>query len=766
MLQVVRGSYPAKLLLAAVLVVAVTAGYAAVTAAETEADVREEARGELVTDTRQASVATGLWLDGVESRAQSAADAVTTASDPATGLERFAASHDRPPGIVGYGYAEDGEYVAGTVEGMAGATVAAPSADGVTGTYTVDWYENRVVALPVSTGDGTVVAVLDLHEFAQTLGPNSENLVIANGDREIVAHSDSETVGTDHREVGGTISSLSEGGDATSTVMGGRGMVMAFAPVDGAPWTLMIHEDTGSAFAVAGDVRSSLLGVLLVGLVGIVVVGATVGSSTVVSVRQLSRRAEQMAEGDLSVSLSTRRSDEFGDLYRSLATMRDDLRDRIEAAESAREEAQRAKREAEGARQDAESARERAESAREEAERERTEAEAFSESLRETATEYAEAMRAAAAGDLTRRLQTEDRADAMAEVGEEVNDMLGEIEATVSRLVEFAGDVRGTARQVESRTQEVQTASEQVAASVAEIQTGARDQDDSLEEVARELETLSASAEEIAATVDQAVETSGETASAAAAGEEAATDALDAMDDVVDTTAEASEAIEALDAEIAQIGEIVDVISDIAEETNMLALNASIEAARAGDGGDGGQGFGVVAEEVKSLSEETRASAAEIEERITAVQNSTGDAVETVGRARGRVRGAADTVEEALTELDRIASRVEETDRNIREISDVTADQADSAQEASRQIDAVAEISRETVAETDEVSAAADQQTDAADTVTAEVTDLREQADVLRDLLDQFTVSDTRATPSASGTARPSASTDGGRRGE
>lgn len=51
MLQVVRGSYPAKLLLAAVLVVTVTAGYAAATAAETETAVREEAQADLETDT-------------------------------------------------------------------------------------------------------------------------------------------------------------------------------------------------------------------------------------------------------------------------------------------------------------------------------------------------------------------------------------------------------------------------------------------------------------------------------------------------------------------------------------------------------------------------------------------------------------------------------------------------------------------------------------------------------------------------------------------
>lgn len=79
-----------------------------------------------------------------------------------------------------------------------------------------------------------------------------------------------------------------------------------------------------------------------------------------------------------------------------------------------------------------------------------------------------------------------------------------------------------------------------------------------------------------------------------------------------------AEQIQELNQQASQIRQIISLVSDFASQTNMLALNASVEAVRAGEQG---KGFGVVANYIRQLADQSRASSQQIDELITEIQS-------------------------------------------------------------------------------------------------------------------------------------------------
>lgn len=140
---------------------------------------------------------------------------------------------------------------------------------------------------------------------------------------------------------------------------------------------------------------------------------------------------------------------------------------------------------------------------------------------------------------------------------------------------------------------------------------------------------------EASTNVDSAASAADELSRSIAEIEQRVSQTAEVVRFAVGETQTTNQDIDALALAAQKIGDVIKLIRNIAGQTNLLALNATIEAARAGEAG---RGFAVVAAEVKSLAVQTAKATEEISSQILEMQNSTGKAVEAIGRIAHRMR--------------------------------------------------------------------------------------------------------------------------------
>lgn len=130
--------------------------------------------------------------------------------------------------------------------------------------------------------------------------------------------------------------------------------------------------------------------------------------------------------------------------------------------------------------------------------------------------------------------------------------------------------------------------------------------------------------------------------------------------DLVDEqTQVTSHAITELVTRVNEVSSITNTILDIASQTNLLALNASIEAARAGEAG---RGFSVVADEIRTLAEQSRSST----EQITSIIN---ELNQVTGKTQQSITKSVDVISNQREHVQTVAKRFETTGSEMLELS-------------------------------------------------------------------------------------------------
>lgn len=260
-------------------------------------------------------------------------------------------------------------------------------------------------------------------------------------------------------------------------------------------------------------------------------------------------------------------------------------------------------------------------------------------------------------------------------------------EETSSSILSMALSIEEVDRNVAEITfavEDTSTSIEEIASSLKEVAIGTANISKGADGIASSLIQIDTSAMEIERHTDEGVELSNEVAKEGEKGLKAVELTHAGMETIKGEVKKLATVIEELGQRSKEIGKILNIIADVAVETNLLALNATILAAQAGEHG---KGFGVVAHEIRELSERTSVSTKEIAGIISGIQSQIGKAVVSVEEALTKVTEGEKLSIDTIGILEGITGRFKAFQNMSLKIAKATQEQTKGSKEVTQNME-------------------------------------------------------------------------------
>lgn len=215
-----------------------------------------------------------------------------------------------------------------------------------------------------------------------------------------------------------------------------------------------------------------------------------------------------------------------------------------------------------------------------------------------------------ASGDLTVSIPGVERKDEVGVLIRTFRSMVERLKKQTKEISDAVNVLATSSNEIAATTAELASGTEQTAIAVSETTT-------TVEEVKQTATVSSQKARHVADISQNAVQVSQ-------TGSKLVGETIDGIGRIKEQMEYIAETIVRLSEHNQAISEIIATVDDLAEQSNLLAVNASIEASKAGEHG---KGFIVVAQEIKSLSEQSKQATRQVRTILNDIQKSSGAAV-------------------------------------------------------------------------------------------------------------------------------------------
>ncbi len=258
-------------------------------------------------------------------------------------------------------------------------------------------------------------------------------------------------------------------------------------------------------------------------------------------------------------------------------------------------------------------------------------------------------------GDLTTEIKLQSSNDVL---GKAFQKMAQNLHKLSSEMFEVINQLETSLSQISAATSELVSSSSQTATAIT--QTTA-----TIEEVKQTSLMASEKAKSI-------LDSSQNSSEVSKKGKKAA-DEMNVMTNQIQSQMDLiAESMVRLSEQTQSIGTIITTVEDMAQQSNLLSVNASIEAAKAGEQG---RGFAIVAQEVKTLANQSKQATSDVRAVLSDIQKATNSAVMATEQGSKSVEAGVKQSEETGQSILTLVHTVAESSRDASQIAATTQQQ-------------------------------------------------------------------------------------------